>query len=143
MPEKNCYRELMEKHGIKNTKQREMIFDILERATNPVTAEDIFLKLKETDAGINLSTVYRNLEMLYSLGIVLKTTFMNDDKAKFELKNPDHKHRLICIKCNSMVAIDGCPMEKLEKALELETSYDITGHRLEIYGYCPKCKGEK
>lgn len=134
------YRELMNKHGIKNTKQREMIFEILERSECPITAEDIFLKLKEADEDINLSTVYRNLEMLCTKGIVTKTTFMNDDKARFELCGTAHKHHLICLKCNRMVQIDGCPLERLEKTLEDKTSFDITGHKLEIYGYCPDCK---
>jgi Fur family ferric uptake transcriptional regulator len=137
------YKELMIKHGIKNTKQREMIYEILEESDNPVTAEDIFLKLKEGDEDINLSTVYRNLEMLCAKGIVSKSNFMNDDKARFELSGTVHKHHLICLKCNKMIKIDGCPLERLEKVLQDETSFDITGHKLEIYGYCPECKKSK
>lgn len=143
MSVKDEYKELTVKHGIRNTKQRELIFEILSSSENPVTAEEIYLKLKETDEGVNLSTVYRTLEMLCAKGIVVKSTFMNDDRARFQLNDTVHKHHLICLKCNMMVEIDTCPLEKLEETLESKTSFDITGHKLEIYGYCPKCKESK
>jgi Fur family ferric uptake transcriptional regulator len=40
------------------------------------------------------------------------------------------------------VPIDFCPLEKLEKDIGEKNDFDITGHKLEIYGLCPKCKKE-
>ncbi|MDI6619461.1 MAG: transcriptional repressor [Clostridiales bacterium] len=137
------YKELFENMGIKNTKQREIIFDVLSKSDVPITADELFIKLKDMDTSINLSTIYRNLDMMCDKGIITKTIFMNDDKARFEIKNTQHKHRLICIKCKRMVPIDDCPIEEFEKMLCKKTSFDITGHKLEIYGYCPKCKKTK
>lgn len=123
----------------KNTKQRKIIIDIIEKAPLPLTAEDIFIDIKQTFNSVSLSTVYRNLEMLLSKEIIIKAVY-NDNKARYELKRGTHKHRLICKGCNTVVDINDCPLKALEDKLKNETDFDILDHKIEIYGYCPKCK---
>jgi Fur family transcriptional regulator, ferric uptake regulator len=137
------YEQVLALQGIKHTKQRKAIIEILVSSLSPVSADYIYLKLKEIDASISLSTVYRNLELLNSKNLVIKSTLMNDDKASFELNHMEHKHHLICVKCSKIVAIDDCPLEELEKKLHSKTDFDITGHKLEVYGYCPNCKNSR
>lgn len=123
----------------KSTKQRQIIMDILERAVQPLTAEDIFLDIKQKLDSISLSTVYRNLEMLLSKNIINKELFC-DNKARYELKGDKHRHKLICKGCNMVVDIDECPIKAIEDKLKNETDFDISDHKIEIYGYCPRCK---
>lgn len=133
-------KELFGKHGIKNTKQRNLTIDILKQTQLPLTAENIFFKLKETDSSICLSSVYRILEVFISKGLVVKSTIPDENKAVFELKRMEHKHHLVCVSCKKMIAIDDCPLAKYEKYLEKDLGFDITGHKLEIFGYCQKCR---
>ncbi|PKM58148.1 MAG: transcriptional repressor [Firmicutes bacterium HGW-Firmicutes-3] len=131
---------LFAEKGIKNTKQRNMTYNILIQENLPVTAELIFLKIKALDEKISLSTVYRILEVFISKGLVIKRNLSEDNMAVFEINNMEHKHHLICYCCKKMQVIKGCPLGAYEKILQKETDYDISGHRLEIYGYCPDCK---
>lgn len=133
-------KEFFSNHGIKNTRQRNMIFDILKEESLPLTADRVFFKAKEIDTTISLSTVYRILDIFVDKGMVLKTSISEDNKAVFELNRMEHKHYLVCIRCKKIMAVDNCPFEVYEKSLEQETSFQITSHRLEIYGYCPVCK---
>ncbi|WP_422145473.1 transcriptional repressor, partial [Clostridium sp.] len=50
---------MLKKKGLKVTKHRNSLLEVLEIENQPLTAEDIFLKLKEKGISINLSSVYR------------------------------------------------------------------------------------
>lgn len=129
---------ILKKQGYKNTKSRKAIIEVLENAHEPLTAEEIFLQLKEKGAAANLSTVYRTLELMDGRGLVAKT-MISDGKAHFELLGGSHRHHLVCTQCKKMVSIDSCPIEKLEQDVSVQTKFNITGHRLELYGICPDC----
>ena len=133
-------KDLFASQGIKNTKQRNLIFEALKQSDDPVTAEQIFLKLKEVDASINLSTVYRILNIFVSKNLAIKSSISDDNKAMFEVNRMEHKHHLVCVGCKKILSIEDCPLERYEKSLEEKTDFDIKGHKLEIFGYCPECK---
>ena len=65
--------ELLKKSGLKVTKQREAILDILLTSPSHLTAEDIYLDLKAQGHDFGLSTVYRTLSSLEEHHIVEKT----------------------------------------------------------------------
>lgn len=136
--EKN-YKELLKKENLKCTRHRSSILDVIDTAGQPVTVEEIFMKLKGRGIAISLSTVYRVMEVLQSKELVVKTSINDDSKAFYELNNMEHKHHLLCIKCRKMLPVDGCPLENYEKALEEKLGFSIKGHKLEIYGYCKNC----
>lgn len=133
-------KDIFQLHRIRNTKQRNALLDILKETETPMTAEEIFLKMKEIDKGISLSTIYRILDLFISFDIVIKSNPSEENKAIFELNKMEHKHHLFCLSCKKIVPVMDCPLDKFEKLVQDETGYEITGHKLEIYGYCPKCK---
>jgi Fur family ferric uptake transcriptional regulator len=130
------------KNGCRNTKPRMAIIDTLENANIPLSAEDIYIKLKQDGNAANLSTVYRTLELLVNNGMVLKDK-MNDNRARFKLAGDRHSHHLVCTSCHKIVELGLCPLELLEKDIKMATKFNITGHKLELYGLCPECKSGK
>lgn len=131
--------KLFTDQGIKSTKQRNLIYDILDKSDNPVSAEQIFTKLKDLDPSVNMSTVYRVLEVFVLKGLVLKSNIIGSNSAGYELNKIEHNHHLICLKCNKTVPLNQCPLKKLEEAIQDKTDFVITGHNLELFGYCPEC----
>ncbi len=130
---------IISRRGYKNTKSRAAVVEILENARTPLSAEDIYLSMKESGRSASLSTVYRILELLENNRLVDRTA-INNGKALFTLVRNGHKHHLICMYCHRMVEIDDCPIKRLESEISRETQFDITGHKLEVYGICPDCK---
>ena len=128
---------------MKFTKHRSMLLMILDNASNPLSAEEIFLKMKEEGSKINLSTVYRTMEAMAENDLVIKTAFMDDNRSRYEYNRMEHKHRLVCTGCSRMVSIDGCPVEGYAASLCSQKGFELTGHRLEIYGICPECTGKQ
>lgn len=137
---KKSYGEILRQEGLKNTKHRSVILEMIESSQSPLSAEEIFLKLKEGDVSINLSTVYRTLDILVSKGLLAKTGIPDENKALYEISSSEHKHHLVCTGCRKVVPIEGCPFIEFEKQLQGNNGFDITGHRLEIFGVCPDCK---
>ncbi len=126
--------------GLKSTKSRRAILDILEQSAQPVSAEQVYLELKEKKISANLSTVYRTLDALTDKKLADKIQITGDNRTLFEYNRMVHKHYLICLNCKKITAIETCPLVDYVKALAEETDYSISGHKLDIYGYCPECR---
>jgi Fur family ferric uptake transcriptional regulator len=134
------YKELLKSSGLKNTKRRNSILEVLAKTSQPITVDQIFLELQKNDVSINLSTVYRILETLFSKGLILKTNIIGENKSLFELNQMEHKHHFICLGCKQMLSVDDCPFEQYGELLQAKMGFNVTGHKLEIYGYCQNCK---
>lgn len=134
------YGECLRQNGLKNTKRRAAILDILEKSSQPICAERVYKGLKELDVDADLSTVYRNLDAMTEKGIVTKINIAGDSSALFELNRMTHSHHLICMGCKKILTIDCCPLNSYERSLEKETNFSISGHKLNLFGYCPECR---
>jgi len=132
--------ERLKSSGLKTTKSRKAILDILIRSDQPIAAEQIFRTLKEEQININLSTVYRTLESLENKDLVTKISIMDDDRMLFEYNQLGHRHYLVCVTCKKIITVQNCPLGSYEKTLENETHFNIIGHKLYLYGYCESCQ---
>jgi Fur family ferric uptake transcriptional regulator len=124
--------------GIKRTKQREWVLDVLEGADKPLSASQICSYIEKTGESSWLSTVYRVLETFVKNGLVVKTNMMNNEMAVYELKRYKHKHYAICTGCNKIISMENCPMEAFVPKIA-DDSFRVMGHNLEVYGLCRSC----
>lgn len=125
--------------GMKNTRQRTAILKILEKLSQPVSAEEIYAQLLEKEISVSLSTVYRALDAMVANDFVTKLNLNSSSKALYELNCMEHRHYLICLGCKKILSIMHCPIEAYEEKLAAETGFTVTGHKLDVYGYCPGC----
>jgi Fur family ferric uptake transcriptional regulator len=130
----------LKQSGLKNTRCRAAILYILAQSEQPITADRLFQELSERKLTLSFSTVYRTLEALVDKDLVTKLTIMGEDKSFFEYNCMGHRHHLICLGCKKIRAIEYCPLKDYEEFLKKETNYAISGHKLDIYGYCPECR---
>jgi Fur family transcriptional regulator, ferric uptake regulator len=125
--------------GYKNTKSRKAVIEVLETAELPMTAEEIHINIRNKGFSTNLSTVYRTLELLESKGLLEKSAMLGS-KSRYQLVCESHRHHVVCTGCHRMITIASCPLEIIEKKIGETTKFDITGHKLELYGLCPECR---
>lgn len=133
--------ELLKDNGIKLTKQRMSILQILIDTNQPLDAEGIYERLRENLEGCNLSTVYRNMELLVNLNLVIESTM--GQKAYFSLNQHEHAHYVQCLSCKQVVQVDGCPFEQYERQLAEKLGFKMLGHRVELFGICKKCSDDE
>lgn len=129
--------------GIKKTKQRMDIYQVLASASKPLTAAEIYQKINEANEGkaYAFSTVYRCLQTFESAHILTKSVAVTDENAMYELRLEQHRHYAICLKCHERFPLRTCFLGDLTKMLPPGMDdFCITGHQLEIYGYCRKCQ---
>lgn len=127
-------------NGLKPTKHRCQIFEIFYHTQKPLSAEEIYRQLLKSGQSINLSTVYRTLDALKNSDIIRSLNFEGNDKTLYELKQR-HTHYLMCLGCKKMQPVMYCPLDNLEQ-LSRQKNFEITEHRLDIYGYCQECKAK-
>ncbi len=125
--------------GIKKTKQRAFLLATLEQAGKPVSAQDLYFKMKEEGASLSLSTAYRILGFFISVGLVNKISVMGSEVWLYELNCNQHKHYAVCLNCHKIIEMEHCPIETFMPELE-DGDFQVTGHNLEIYGLCKACK---
>jgi Fur family ferric uptake transcriptional regulator len=124
--------------GFKKTKQRQSVLAVLEQSESPLSAADIYSLTQKNGDVVWLSTIYRILELFVKKGIVTKVSVMNNDFALYEINRFKHKHYAVCVSCHKVIQMDNCPMEKFIPHLE-DGNFHVTGHNIEIYGYCKDC----
>lgn len=139
MDTRNQYGKVLKRENLRNTSHRQSILEALEASNEPVSAETLYLTLKGKGISISLSTVYRALDVLVEKNIIAKTDFTDNNRSLFEIRREGHKHHLVCVKCKKVIPVADCPLHDYASALEEQFDFSITGHKLEMFGYCRKC----
>ncbi len=132
-------RDILKHYGVKYSRQRALVLSLLMDAKQPLTADALYDLGRQEEASLNLSTIYRILSAFEDNGIAVKTHLEIDNKALYELKREEHKHHIICVGCQKITELPGCPLHGYERDLQEKMGYTITSHKLVMYGYCPEC----
>ena len=137
---KDIFRNYIQEKGLRNTQQREVVLAEFLSADRHITVEELFNVIKEKYPGIGYATVYRNLSLLCESGLADEIKIGNQ-KARYEPKfEREHHDHLICIKCGRFIEVHDTKIEKLQDKLAEANDFRPVRHKLEIYGYCGKCR---
>ncbi|MBT2698864.1 transcriptional repressor [Bacillus sp. ISL-40] len=127
----------------KLTPQREATVRVLlENEEDHLSAEDVYLLVKEKSPEIGLATVYRTLELLTELKIVDKINF-GDGVSRYDLRQEGaahFHHHLVCIECGAVDEIQEDLLEDVEAVVERKWNFKIKDHRLTFHGICYRCQ---
>lgn len=125
----------------RQTPRKKAICEVLANSKEPLTAEQIFYKVSPLFESLAITTVYRTLDIMEKNGEVQRSIY--DDGVARYMGVHDHRHFLTCLGCKKSVPIEGCPFEEAEEKICEETGFKIEKHKVELFGYCPHCIGNK
>ncbi|HEV3317191.1 MAG TPA: transcriptional repressor [Candidatus Angelobacter sp.] len=128
--------------GIRLTRQRRTILSIIETAKQHLDAGQILRKAKKQDSGIDRVTVYRTLGLLKRHGLIDELDLMHvRGEAHFYERRTkrDHLH-MTCLRCGAVTEFESPLFNKLKQEVARDCHFHIAVARLEIGGYCPKCR---
>lgn len=114
---------------------------MLEEQGSHLTADEIYDAVRKRLPRISLSTVYHNLELLCDSGRI-QMLEVGCSRKHFDTDTSDHYH-VRCARCGRVENIPIEPFSYLERALRGLSSYEVTGHKLELIGICPQCKRDE
>ncbi|QGG48260.1 Fur family transcriptional regulator [Heliorestis convoluta] len=133
------------KKEYKLTPQRQIILRaLLANDEEHLSAEDVYGIVKQKHPEIGLATVYRTLELLAELDVLLKMDF-GDGRLRYEFADLDgthHHHHLICNNCGKVQEFEDDLLEGLEQTIQKNSNFKILDHQLKFFGLCAECQKE-
>ena len=119
------------------TRSQERIMTVLQSLKRSISAQDLYIELRNRKQDMGLATVYRSLEALKIQGEVQVRTLANGESVYSSIQSD--RHHLTCVNCGVSIPIDECPVHDLEKQLEQSHQFKVFYHTLEFFGLCQKC----
>ncbi len=128
--------------GHRITPQRLAIVKILAESEDHPSVEDIHDRIRKDVPTMSLATVYKNVELIKSIGEVLELGFPNGSN-RYDGNNPNPHPHLICSRCRRILDPDLESLEEMQKEVASETNFKILHHRLDFFGVCSDCAAEE
>ena len=131
--------ELRER-GLRLTPQRELVLKAV-RSLGHATPEEVAEEVRKTHPGINLSTVYRNLETLENVGFV-QHAHLGHGGLKYHASEQEIHAHLNCEKCGTIIEVPIEATAPLTQALIDGYGFHTDLSHLAIAGRCESCFAE-
>ena len=118
------------------TRNAEQILEIVNNSQEHLSAEQIFLRLKETNRGAAMATVYNNLSYLYREGFIRKISVEGYPDRYDTMRRHEH---LVCRRCGKLSDIQ---LDDLTEALQKQVGVEMLSYDLKIGYLCEECMKE-
>ena len=124
--------------GYRLTPQRMMILSSIENSDDHISAEEIYTQVLAKYPYVNISTVYRTLELLKQLGLVTETD-LGGGRVRYHPAGKGHHHHLVCRECGAIIDLDEAVLASLNDILLREYKFIADLRHLAIFGRCVNC----
>lgn len=133
--------DTLKKAGVRITPQRHAVLEYLLTSHTHPTADEIYKALEGKFPNMSVATVYNNLRILKELGLVQELTY-GDDSSRFDC-SPEMHYHIICNDCGKIVDFHYPTLDEIESLAEKVSGFEISHHRMELYGVCEECAAER
>ena len=129
----------LSKRGYRLTPQRLMILEAIENSDDHISAEEMYSQVIARYPNVNISTVYRTLDLLKQLALVTETD-LGGGRFRYHPANKGRHHHLVCRQCGAIIDLDESLLAPLEQALLREHDFVADLRHLAISGLCSRCR---
>ncbi|MBO0803781.1 MAG: transcriptional repressor [Nocardiopsaceae bacterium] len=130
--------EELRSRGYRVTPQRQLVLEAI-ASLNHATPEDIAASVQRTATGVNISTIYRTLDLLDKLGLVTHTHLGHGAPIYHLASDADHVH-LVCQDCGTVAQVSPETVRSLCAALEESQDFEVNVAHLAVFGRCGECR---
>jgi Fur family ferric uptake transcriptional regulator len=141
--EAEVFQEFLAHKGKRFTPERESILAEVFAHHDHFDVEELIMRLRQQGLRISRASVYRTLALLVDSGLV-QEVFIEDGHMHYEhIYGHEHHCHLRCLGCRKIVEFQNGSVAEAEQRIGQEHGFEITGHKLEIYGYCEECREQR
>ena len=134
------WQQVLRERGYRLTPQRELVLAAVNELGH-ATPDEVLAKVREQSSAVNVSTVYRTLELLEELGLV-RHTHLSDRAPTYHSKaNPEHVH-LVCRVCGKVTEAAPSTFDPLTSELRRQHDFETDLGHLTVFGRCLTCKDD-
>jgi Fur family ferric uptake transcriptional regulator len=126
--------------GYRVTPQRQLVLAAVTKLEH-ATPEEIWADVQQTASGVNISTIYRALELLEQLGLVTHT-HLGHGAPSYHLAAEDEHVHLVCSQCGRITQVGPEAVATLVAALDEQYGFQTDVGHLTVFGRCESCRGE-
>ncbi len=119
------------------TKYAKLLLDMIQESDTHMTAEQLFLELKQTEPRVVQATVYNNLNALCRDGMIRRISIEGSADRYDRIVRHDH---LVCRRCGALSDI--C-FDDLTEGLQRQLGEAIIDYDLKVFYLCAECREEK
>ena len=134
----NDLSDVLRGSGKRLTPQRRLILDAVERLGH-ATPDEVLAEARTQQASLNISTVYRNLEVLEELGLVRHAHLSDRAPTYHSVGGHEHFH-LVCRACHQVISVGPEVLQPLLERLDAEHGFVPDVGHLTVFGTCADCR---
>jgi Fur family transcriptional regulator, ferric uptake regulator len=136
-PEQEQWQARLRESGHRLTPQRELVLAAVETLGH-ATPDEVYAEVRTHSSAINLSTVYRTLELLDELGLIHHAHL--SDRAPTYHSVDDHEHfHLVCRNCHRVISVDPDVLTPVLDRLVTDHAFTVDIGHLTVFGHCSDC----
>jgi Fur family transcriptional regulator, ferric uptake regulator len=138
--ELSIFRDFIRKKRLRITSEREIILREIMTHREHFDADLIHLRLRQQKVKISKSSIYRTIPLLLECGLIQESFYRNGRLLYEHIFGQGHHCHMRCLECEYVVEYCLDELRMVEEKLGRMHDFDVRGHRLEVYGYCPTCR---
>jgi Fur family ferric uptake transcriptional regulator len=127
----------LRRRGYRLTPQRQLVLEAVDKLEH-ATPDDILTEVRRTAGGVNISTVYRTLELLEELGLV-SHAHLGHGAPTYHLADRHHHIHLVCRDCSDVIEADVSVASAFADRLRKSFGFDTDMKHFAIFGRCAAC----
>ncbi|ASU82174.1 transcriptional repressor [Nocardiopsis gilva YIM 90087] len=132
------WREELRARGYRVTPQRQLVLEAV-RELEHATPDAICTEVQKTAAGLNLSTVYRTLDVLEKVGLITHTHLGAGAPSYHLAEEADHLH-VVCRECGEVTDTALELADPLVERLRRDLGFEADARHLTVVGQCSRCR---
>lgn len=129
--------EALRSKGLRLTAQRQLVLDAVHELGH-ATPDQVHAKVSKVAAGVNITTVYRTLELLEELGLVTHAHLSHGAPTYHSVDEAQHIH-LVCRACGGLTEIPSSTLGQLARTLDTEYGFLLDVGHVALFGVCAEC----
>ena len=133
----NEWDDVLRDQGYRITPQRQLVLEAV-NTLGHATPEELLAEVQKTAAAVNLSTIYRTLEVLEQVGLVPHAHIGHGAPTYHSVDTDAHIH-LVCDTCQSVTSISADAAELFVQMLREKVGFETDVAHVSVHGQCATC----
>ncbi len=128
--------------GFRLTPQRELVLSVLHQMEGFASAEEIYERVHQISAAVDISTVYRTLDLLQEFQLVACVEG-NDGQRRYDLVTDHAPHiHLVCTRCGEVIGVATDILAAGLAQIQEQYGFAVDRTQLHLPGLCARCRAD-